>query len=391
MNCATSTPFSNRNLLVDLFVILFGVSAWIGITSIYLELPLIVDTAPEGWKLPSYIVIIIQAGNIASLVYVIYEKYSRIRIHDGHLIYGTLLIGCIAAFCLIFLYQHTVDVGGRPRSIFLFTFTGLLSIVGCLSSVLFMPYMGRFREIYLVTFMFGQGLNGLLSSVVSLIQGVGGTPICVPNNSTDGPPFIKHSSAPLFQPETFFLFTFGMLFISSIAFILLNNLKMCKREYAVGEIMDGNEYHYDRTKRNRDDYENIPANVQHLSPFNYYYLLFLLAVISFFGYGMFPGLQSFSCLPYGNTAYHLSVTLSAIANPMACFLVMFVSHASIHNLSIQGLAGLMISSYLIYTSVKSPTPPFVGSIFGNILIVRTYMLSSHAKMKMIKWFFSFRF
>lgn len=44
-----------RNIFVDALAILFGISSWIGVTSIFLQLPLIVSTAPEGWSLPSYL------------------------------------------------------------------------------------------------------------------------------------------------------------------------------------------------------------------------------------------------------------------------------------------------------------------------------------------------
>ena len=35
-------------------------------------------------------------------------------------------------------------------------------------------------------------------------------------------------------------------------------------------------------------------------------------------------LQTYSCLPYGNTVYHLSATLHAMANPLMAFFAFFV-------------------------------------------------------------------
>lgn len=134
----------NRNIFVDALAILFGISSWIGVTSIFLQLPLIVSTAPEGWSLPSYIAITVQMGNIGSFAYVLYQKYSPKKIDDGLLIYIALLIGCVAAICMAFFYQVTFAIDGNTQySVALLMFTLLFALVGCVSSVLFMPYMGE--------------------------------------------------------------------------------------------------------------------------------------------------------------------------------------------------------------------------------------------------------
>lgn len=146
-----------RNIFVDILSILFGISSWIGVTSTFLQLPLLISSAPEGWKLASYIVITVQMANIGSLAYVMYQKYSPKKIDDGLLIYITLSIGCVSAICMAFFYEHTIEINGNPHSVALLIFTLMFALVGCLSSVLFMPYMGRFRECYLVSYMLGMG------------------------------------------------------------------------------------------------------------------------------------------------------------------------------------------------------------------------------------------
>lgn len=39
---------------------LFGVSSWVAINGLWMELPLLVNVLPEGWNLPAYLSIIIQ-------------------------------------------------------------------------------------------------------------------------------------------------------------------------------------------------------------------------------------------------------------------------------------------------------------------------------------------
>lgn len=360
---------ARRNLFVDLLAILFGISSWIGVTSSFLQLPIIVATAPEGWDLPSYIAVTVQTANIGSFAYVIYQKFSRKKMNDGYLIYLTLTIGCLAAICMAFFYQHTIEVNGTQHSVALLVFVFMFALVGCLSSVLFMPYMGRFRECYLVTYMCGMGLNGFLSSVMALIQGVGDQQECSRDNSTGGGESSWQQAPPLFGTKEYFLIVFAILVLSTIAFILLNNLKICKKEYASGTVANGNEYHYDEKEKSEEEYRKIPQDVRHLSTFNWIFLMAAVVELSGLGNGILPGLMTYSCLPYGSVAYHYAVTLAAIANPLAGFVAMCVPHISIRVIRILSTIGLALAAYIYYVALQSPHPPFMDSIFGSIFIV----------------------
>lgn len=376
--------FRNRNLLVDLFVILFGISGWLGITAVFLQLPLIVDKAPEGWKLPSYIAILVQFGNVANFIYILYEKYSPVKVKDGHMIYAMLISGCVASFGLIFLYQQTADIGGAAHSIWLFVFSGVYATIGCLSSVISMPYMGKFKEIYLATYFFGQGLNSFLSSVVSLIQGSGNVQQNCSNTQNDSTTIATTAddvtnAGPIFDPSIFFLFVFVMMVISTIAFALLQNMKQCRRERASSTIYatmaNGSEGGSFYKGSHGDMYEVIASQQPRCSKFLYGYLMLLLCAISCMGYGVLPGLAAYSCGPYGVTAYHLSVTLSALTNPIACISAMFWPHISLRNLFAQSTAITGMVGYLLYTAITSPSPPFVGTLFGTVLIVSSPMIT----------------
>lgn len=45
-----------------IFLIVFGVSSWLAINGLWMELPSLVNVLPEGWNLPAYLSIIIQVG-----------------------------------------------------------------------------------------------------------------------------------------------------------------------------------------------------------------------------------------------------------------------------------------------------------------------------------------
>lgn len=360
---------AKRNIFVDVLIILFGIGSWIGVSSTYLQLPIIVRTAPEGWSLASYIAVIVQAGNIALVLYVLYQKYAPVKANDGYLIYVFYVIGCGAAVGMAYLYQETHDIGGEPHSVYLIFFTFLFAMVGCISSVLFMPYIGRFRDIYMTTYMIGQGLNGFLSSILTLVQGIGGATECIASNSTVGPSFIKYIPEPRFAPKIFFLIIFGIILISGVAFVLLHTLKSCKKEYVAGQILCGNEYVYDKTDKAEINNEYVPDDVRNLSDYNYKFLMMTEAVICVIGNGILPSLMTFSCIPYGNSTYHWANSLNSIAMPSACVGAVFIPHTSIKAAKVMLFGILMVAAYLIWTALLSPSPPFVGTDFGHYHIV----------------------
>ena len=86
--------------------------------------------------------------------------------------------------------------------------------------------------------------------------------------------------------------------------------------------------------------------------------------------GVLPSIQSYSCAPYGNTAYHVAVTLSSMANPVACVIPHYLPVVS--SLSVVGVLSVIamaFSSYLIVLAALSPTPPLMESGGEYILIV----------------------
>lgn len=315
-----SNSLRDRNILVDLLAISFGCAAWIGVNSVYLQLPLLVGPSPEGWNLPSFLVVVIQLANLGPIIYSLVQKLYPGRIKDSSYIYILMVIGCISSILMAFLYDKTTVVFGEEHSSSMLSLAFFLALVGCTSSVLFMPYMGRFRETYMISYLMGEGIGGFVPSIVTLIQGVGGNPECV-----NGQP---HYSPPQFGSTAFFIFTFVMYIFSTIAFILLNNLKMCKNQY-VSEKQQIVSAPNSNSDIEKTDVLEDSSPIKELSKSNYYLLMIIMAVVCFMSNGVFPSVQSYSCLPYGNRAYHLTVALSTMANPFACFLAVFLPHKSV--------------------------------------------------------------
>lgn len=102
---------------------------------------------------------------------------------------------------------------------------------------------------------------------------------------------------------------------------------------------------------------------------DYVVLLLAQAWICALCNGILPSIQSYASLPYGNEAYHLSVTLSAIANPLACFVALWFPSRSRRLILVLTFLGSLLSAYVITLAAMSPNPVLRHSHVGRVLIV----------------------
>ncbi|XP_012535370.2 solute carrier family 52, riboflavin transporter, member 3-A [Monomorium pharaonis] len=369
MSKMLSQRLSNRRLLVDLLALMFGLGAWIGVNGVYVQLPLIVHVAPEGWSLPAHMVMLVQFANLGPILYTLYIKYSAWA-YDKYIIYALLAAGACACIALAFLYDYTSIVFGKEHSTALLSLMFITALIGCTSSVLFMPYMRNYREIYLVSYLVGEGLSGFIPSAVALIQGVGGNPGCI-NVTKPGSShleFVPAESTPRFSSLIFFIFIGTLLCLSFLSFLCLNVLPIARGE---------------RVKL-PSSMEMLPTDTTappsyktnsgwKMPKYTYYYLLVMMAVVCFLSNGTLPSIQSYSCLPYGSIAYHLTVTLASIAGPLAMSLGFFVKTPEVKFLNILTAAILILSGFVLYLAAKSPYPPLQDSWVGEMLVVLVWI------------------
>jgi riboflavin transporter 2 len=369
--------FTRDQVITFILAVFFSIGSWLGVKATFLEEPLLVGVVPESWRLPSYLVIITQMGNLGPIVYTILQKFNLIR--DSTAIYVLLTIATVASLCFALFHQETAYVFGGERSVAILTSMFGFALVGCSSSVLFMPYMGRFKEFYLVTYLFGEDVSGLVTSLVVMVQGAGGEAVCVPDNTTESG-FSKHFPPPNFGIAAFFGFVATLMVCSTIAFCLLDRLSLCRTQYSEVTIKEGNNYTY-KSQLQHDAEESskmasstsrcseTPDPEVFVSQKDFHNLLFLQGVVCLVGNGILPAIQSYSSLPYGNSAYHLVITLSTIASPVACFLAFFVPHHSIRQIVLLTIFTGLLGIYATITALMSPLPPLLGTDFGVFLIV----------------------
>ncbi|XP_030076528.1 riboflavin transporter 2 [Microcaecilia unicolor] len=382
-------------LEVHLLACLLGMGSWVAINGMWVELPLIVPDVPEGWHLPSYLTLLIQFANLGPLFVMLLHQFQPARLNETAIIYTIISIGVLACLLLAFFWRETTIVGGAPHSTALLVLIFFLSMVDCTSSVTFLPFMMRLKTHYLSTYFIGEGLSGLIPGFVALAQGVG-VVHCV-NGSLPSTHLLdtnitisSHLQA-VYQParfpvKVFFLFLSGMMVICLTAFVLLNNLPSARREQDKVRAQPGIQKEGRKSKLSKrkmaeqkpmiNDQEQIQSSfgTGTFSWSQIIYIFLLLAWANALTNGVLPAVQSYSCLPYGNSAYHLSATLAALANPLACLITMVLPNRSLMTLGILTTVGTGIGSYIMTMAVLSPCPLLLHTHIGVILIVLCWVL-----------------
>ncbi len=413
---------SNVSFIVGFLVCLFGTGSWISINGLWVELPILVSHAPEKWKLPSYLAIIIQLGNIGPLAYTIGSKYAPKIFQETIVIHVLLAIGAASCLLLGLLWGETSVIAGAAHSTSLFALVFFLSVMSCSSSVTFLPFVGKFKATYIVAFFVGQGFSGLLPSLVALIQGVGTSSIkCRANdvesianntaslNATNTEDWSMKKEEPLFSVGAFFFFLLFVMVACEVAFILLNYLPKAKNERVAVKarkttakfkmtkdeqkpLEEGNnvtvhsddpsgllelelasvdkdsqsslvsESVYTDTVEDTNDSPTLSMRLVLL-------VLFLQALVNGICSGVIPSILSYACLPYGEKTYHLALTLSAIANPIASFLFYAVVLKSVKYMVVLTLIFSALSAYVVGIAAESPCPPLHDNAGGSFLIV----------------------
>uniref|UniRef100_UPI0037E933F8 solute carrier family 52, riboflavin transporter, member 2 n=1 Tax=Semicossyphus pulcher TaxID=241346 RepID=UPI0037E933F8 len=362
-------------------IALFAMGSWISVNSLWVELPVVVNVLPEGWNLPAYLSVLIAFGNLGPIAVTITHHCAPGRLNERLVIHCIQILAVAASALLAIFWSHTVIIAGEERSLLFLLFTFLLSLVCCTSNVTFLPFMFRYPPEYIRTFFIGQGFSALFPCIVALGQGVGKLE-CKTVNGTVKPEYLQEN----FPAQNFFWFLCVMLSISCASFWALLRRQTGPQKDALPQENDNSTVakngeethplHNGGTTPVSEEQVQVeePQPAQTFWTQRNIYLLFLLAVSNALTNGVLPSVQSFSCLPYGSMTFHLSVVLGNIANPLACFLAMFVVVRSSAGLGVLSLVGGVFASYLMALAALSPCPPLLGNPAGVALVVISWII-----------------
>lgn len=277
-----------------------------------------------------------------------------------------------------------------------------------------------------------------------LIQGVSSPPKCAnvtsidPFSNTTTSALQPVYGEPRFSPDFFFLALALMTVVSLTAFLVLHLYYLPKIRQSSTEERESFLVSYsglsdtllglkeDKSIHDTDNYLQddsngepempsgfLPQSGTHLvskkemSRRNSFYLIFLNFVLNFMANGVLPSIQStylhihnmdtlykgfmglffvyhplsgYSCIPYGDQYYHLSVSISSAANTLTCLgLLRWGTSNQTRWLERHNGAGwltlilLLFSIYIITAASQSPEPFLSGTAAGGVMIVLVWV------------------
>lgn len=273
---------------------------------------------------------LIAFGNVGPLAVTLTHHFAPGCLNERVLIHVIQVLAVVASAFLALFWSEVATVAGAPRSVAFLLLSVVLSVVCCTSNVTFLPFMFRYPPQYIRTFFVGQGLSALFPCIVALGQGVGKVE-CVETENGTLPRRLKEN----FPAQDFFWFLFVMLAISALSFLALTYTFATSTEAEVSQVPEQETEIYEGQEAHPLQNEETPVSEEHVDvekknpavsfwTFRNIYLLLLLGISTALTNGVLPSVQTFVCLPYGSMAFHLSVVLGNIANPLACFVSMVV-------------------------------------------------------------------
>lgn len=393
----TERPLTHRNFGVDVLIILFGVSSWVAVNGLWVELPILVNALPESWKLASYIIITTQIANLGPLLFSAARKIWSQKLLEIPIIHVSLGVVTVACVMLSLFWDRGTYIFGEEHSTVFFVLTFFLAFVDCTSSLLYLPFIANFKEQYVVSYLVGSGLSGPIPGFIALAQGVGGYAECRNVSITTETDLGNvteyvieaYYPPPRFSANIFFATLCGQMIISWIAFLLLNYLACAKKEKvsfiplrlpsnpALAEnFQSSTDKEFSTSIEKSASIEQNLLGKPCLSTLHYALLLIVQGFISTLHNGVLLSIQTYSCLPYGSIAFHLTVTLSSIANPLCCFVAMFLPLTKVWPVTGIAVYATCWAGYILATALMSPAPPFVDIALGAYLVVIAWIMVS---------------
>ena len=361
----------NKKFYITAFLlVIFALSTWLDINGVWVELPLIVNQAPEGWTLPSYLTLAIALSNIGPLIIIFFKLIFRERLNERIFIYIEILVGIISCALIAEYWHKRTYFAGQERSVFLIILVFLLGTLDTTSTVTYADYMKRYNSKLLNALYLGESLTSLIPSILASIQGVGGEAICRENST------YPEYSSPRFSVQVYFWVFVGLIVFSLVAFLILEYSTIAEQyqtvfSYGSSQIANSDEIPMSSEPVSiafREDYS--------MTQRCYYALLFIGFVSSVILFGILPSIGTYAVLPYSQRAYYISSIILPISNPLSVLIGLFVrSILKFMIICLLFIFAIGVSIYVTVAAFLSPCPPLHDSVGGGVLIISCYFLS----------------
>lgn len=406
-----------ERILVIALVVIFGSGAWVSVSGIWTELPILIATGlPEKYRITSIVNILIQFAAVGMIAFLICNKLSastRLYRPEIPVNYAITFMGTIATFLLIFFWDSETYLSGQPHSVAFLCLLFFVALVDITSNVTFVGFMSLLKPNLLNWFWIGEGMSHILPAFVVLIQQSGGSKdTCVANYTFINETMIGNSSVTynctswqevvpqfLFEPDEYFSFLFMMMLSCHIAFICLNTLPCARREYTPQR--DGHHLKRDgcgglfkslssadeetdllrltpvvssngndtsiSNKENNDS--NNELTERHLTKKQVAFLYTIFFLNFLMAYGIMSPILGYSGSAYGHATFQLLVPLEQIAVAFAYFMFLLKPIYSFNAVAVSLVVAFFGYTYALVVASTSPYPPFSGLVAGKVLIV----------------------
>ncbi|CAF0857880.1 unnamed protein product [Adineta ricciae] len=358
-------------------IAVMNLSSWIDLYGVFTELPLIIPLAPEGWALPSMMLVCNCIANLLPVIVVFLRWYQGKKFSEIPYIYLIITIGIVSCFLLSLLWHKTVYLFGRERSVWLIGLVFTISLLDNTSSLVFFDYMKRFRGLYLTAAFLGEGFTGTIPTVLLLLQGIGGEAICVrtSNDTLLKPTFTE----PRFSVRVYMFVITGIIVASLLAFLLLRWTNIISLADAAEPANCSEETELDIVLNEEEKSAIISTNGSVQSPIaivskqttekTFLFLLCINVVNSLVVYGILPSLITYIILPYGQKALYYSTFLNTIGYTMVLVFSIRHPHLSIISTIVASIFSYIIAIFLIVIATQSPCPWWADTIHGGFIII----------------------
>ncbi|CAF0855762.1 unnamed protein product [Rotaria sordida] len=356
--------------LTAFLITIFALSTWLDVNGVWVELPLIVNQAPEGWALPSYLTLAIAISNIGPLIIILLKVFFKERLNERIFIYIEIIVGIISCILMAQYWNKTHYFAGQQRSVIFIVLVFLLGTLDTTSTVTYADYMKRYNSKLLNALYFGESLTSLVPSLLASIQGVGGEPICRENST------YPEYSSPRFSVQIYFWIFVGIIFLSLCAFLILEYSTITKSHRVA--------FVYQRPRISSSYELSIqlePKSITLTEPSSmtkngYYSLLIIAFLSSIILFGILPSIGTYAVLPYSQRAYYISSIILPISNPLSVLIGLFIrSILKYISIFILFTFATCVSLYVIIVAFLSPCPPFHDTTGGAILVISCYFLT----------------
>ncbi|CAF1581173.1 unnamed protein product [Rotaria magnacalcarata] len=354
----------NFNITAFLFVVL-ALSTWLDLNGVWVELPLIVNEAPEGWALPSLLSFAVALSNTAPIIIMLLKAFFKGRLDERIFIYIEIIIGIVACGLMAQYWNKTHWFAGAQHSVLFVIFVFLLGTLDTTSTVTYSDYMKRYDGKLLNALFLGESLTALIPSILAVIQGVGGEAVCSANSTQ------PEYSKPRFSVQVYFWIFAAIILSSLIAFLILEwtNISQSYRteNYKTSDI---NQL---CIQTETSSLLNLNLLSNSMSKYMYYYLLVIAYIVNLLLFGILPSIGTYVMLPYSQSAYYIASLVLPISSPLSVIIAL-VGKSRLQLSAIISLAFIAtcLTVYVIVLAALSPCPPLHDTIGGAIIAIACY-------------------